>query len=111
MCSTQRPRLLVVLLAAIASSAGVVHAAEPSETAEPNASAGSSASAAPSAMAEASAPVRRGPFNVRRFALRDLSIDELSWTGEPPPPLPPLRKTDDAGVPMFRWVDGDHYYR
>src|SRR6187200_2589031 len=78
---------------------------------------GPAPSASPQAADAVTGPVDASPepeswpaFQARGFDLRELAIDELSWTGEEPPPLPPTRETDDAGIPLFE-VHGELYYR
>jgi hypothetical protein len=51
------------------------------------------------------------PYRTRTFALVDLPMDRLSFTGERPPALPQQPPIDRRGVPLFRWRDGRLYYR
>jgi hypothetical protein len=52
------------------------------------------------------------PYRAHRFELVDLAFDELPWTDERSPRLPPKPPTDGRGIPLFRWkLDGKLYYR
>jgi len=51
------------------------------------------------------------PYHIRHFDLVDLPFDRLPWTNDPPPRLPALPPRDRNGVRMFRWDDGQLYYR
>lgn len=51
------------------------------------------------------------PYHIRHFELRDLPFDRLPWTGSPPPALPGLPPADGKGIRLFRWLDGQLYYR
>ena len=77
-----RPKPLVVLLALLATFGGVVQAAD-----DPGAN-GTTVAASPESGDASASPGPEVPraFNVRPFELRDLGVDELSWTGEAPPP-------------------------
>ena len=59
----------------------------------------------------ASEPDEPPPYHARDFDLVDLPFDRLPWTSDPPPLLPALPPIDDKGIRMFRWNDGDLYYR
>jgi hypothetical protein len=96
----------VILLALLAIVGGPARAADgeegPAESTTPEAAVSVAELLAP--------PDPADPFITRPFDLRELGLDELSWTGEAPPPLPPIRETDEAGVPLFE-VDGELHYR
>ena len=51
------------------------------------------------------------PYHARHFDLVDLPFDRLPWTSHPPPALPALPPTDGKGIRLFRWNDGQLYYR
>jgi hypothetical protein len=51
------------------------------------------------------------PYHARQFDLVDLPYDRLPWTNAPPPALPALPPSDAKGIRMFRWIDGQLYYR
>jgi hypothetical protein len=51
------------------------------------------------------------PYHASHFELRDLPYDRLPWTNDPPPRLPALEPTDGNGIKLFRWIDGQLYYR
>ncbi len=51
------------------------------------------------------------PYHARHFDLVDLPYDRLPWTDDPPPTLPGLPPSDANGIRLFRWIDGQLYYR
>jgi hypothetical protein len=108
MSRAARSRSLAILLVAVATVGGVSRAAEDDGGATE--SAGPASTAAAPDLTLSPSPDAAVPFAARPFDLRELGLDELSWTGEAPPPLPPTRETDAAGIPMFK-VDGDLHYR
>ena len=69
---------------------------------------GSSSVLAP---AIASEPDEPPPYHARSFDLIDLPYDRLPWTSDPPLSLRPPPPVDDKGISLFRWRDGQLYYR
>ena len=81
------PVLLLALMIATAGSLSASAAALANETDEPP------------------------PFRHRHFDLIDLPFDRLPWTSDLPPELPALPPIDDRGIRLYRWRDGQLYYR
>ena len=63
---------------------------------------------APSAASEADEPP---PYKHQRYELVDLPYDRLPWTRHEPPLLPAQKPRDKHGIKLFRWIDGELYYR
>jgi hypothetical protein len=65
----------------------------------------------PVAPAGASEPHEPPPYRTRHVELVDLPFDRLPWTSDPPPALPARPPVDEQGIRLFRWTDGQLYYR
>jgi hypothetical protein len=85
--SARLPALLVALIIATAGQLSSSPATTATETDEPP------------------------PYHARHFDLVDLPYDRLPWTNAPPPALPALPPSDGKGIRMYRWIDGQLYYR
>jgi hypothetical protein len=72
------------------------------------AAAGSLIAPPPSAASEPDEPP---PYHVRHFDLLDLPFDRLPWTNDAPPMWPVPPPVDERGIALFRWNDGELYYR
>ncbi len=86
----RRSRLLALILALMMATAGSQFVVTPAIASEPD---------------------EPPPYHARDFDLVDLPFDRLPWTSDPPPALPALPPLDDKGIRLFRWNDGDLYYR
>lgn len=86
----RRSRLLALILALMMATAGSQFVVTPAIASEPD---------------------EPPPYHARGFDLVDLPFDRLPWTSDPPPALPALPPLDDKGIRLFRWNDGDLYYR